>query len=95
MSTVKIMSELKLLTVHHLVVKESILFIHKIMFNNCPDSIANMITHSINERTNIQSSRKPMMKHSHLSDKVTQSLFYRSLYLYNLLEFDIKCFNPK
>ena len=54
-----------------------------------------MITYSINERTNIHSSRKPMMKHSHISDKVTQSLFYRSLYLYNLLEFDIKCFNPK
>ena len=49
MSTVKIMNEMKLITIHHLILKESILLIHKILFNNCPESIANMITFSINE----------------------------------------------
>ena len=36
-----------------------------------------------------------MMKYNHISDTVKQSLFYRSIYLYNLLEYDIKCYNPK
>ena len=89
-STIKIMSQLNMITVHHMVIKESILFINKILFNNYPTSIAGMITYSINERNNIRNIYKPMMKDSHISDTVTQSLFYRSIYLYNLLEYDIK-----
>ena len=94
-STHKIMSHLNILTVHHMITKETILFIHKIIFNNYPTSIYNMITYSINERNNLRSIRKPMIKYNHTSDNVKQSLFYRSIYLYNLLEYDIKCYNPK
>ena len=54
-----------------------------------------MITYSMNECNNIRSIRKPMMKYNHILDTVKQSLFYRSIYLYNLLEYDIKCYNPK
>ena len=78
-----------------MIIKETILFIHKILFNNYPTSISSMITYSMNERNNIRSIHKPMMKYNHISDTVTQSLFYRSIYLYNLLEYDIKCYNPK
>ena len=35
------------------------------------------------------------MKTSHKSQKVTNSLFFRSLYLYNSLEIEVRNLNPK
>ena len=89
------MNELNMLTVHHLITKETIQFIHKILFNGCPEVVYKMITYgNINEQ-NIRSVRKPRMKKHHKSEKVTQSLFYRVIYLYNLLDYEVKMYNPK
>ena len=61
MTTIKIMSNMKLLTIHHMIIYESILFFHKVIFNNSPDSITKLITYSINDRNNVRSCRKPIM----------------------------------
>merc|ERR1712115_318821 len=46
MSTMEIMSELKVLTVQQMVMKESIKFIHKILINKSPGIIFNLFTQS-------------------------------------------------
>ena len=95
MSTVAIMRELKMVTIHHLVVKEAIQFVHKIIFNGGPKVIYKLFTLSRCNNPNIRGVRKPMMAKSHPSNAVNQSIFYRSIYLYNYLDYDIKMMNPK
>ena len=95
MSTINIMKELKMLTIHHLIVKETILFIHKVIFNTSPDSINELLTYSVNGSQNIRSIRKPRVKVNHNSEKVRQSLIYRSVFHYNLLQYDLRMYNPK
>merc|ERR1712177_192820 len=46
MSTLQIMGELRILTVHQLVMKESIQFIHKILTNKSPGVIFNLFSQS-------------------------------------------------
>merc|ERR1712177_55040 len=46
MSTLQIMAELRILTIHQLVMKESIQFIHKILTNKSPEVIFNLFTQS-------------------------------------------------
>merc|ERR1712240_557991 len=95
MSTMTIMSELKILTVQQMVMKESIQFIHKILFNKSPTSIFNLFTQSNCNNDNIRGVRKFIMKKSHKSNKVTNSLYYRALYLFNCLESEFCNNNPK
>ena len=95
MTTVKIMKELNMVTIHHMIMKESIMFIHKVLFNGGPHVILKMMTFSLNNNPNIRSVRKPMMANYHKSQKVIQSLFYRSIHLYNMLDHDLKLYNPK
>ena len=95
MSTVAIMRELKMVTIHHLIVKEAIQFVHKIIFNGGPKVIYKLFTLSRCNNPNIRGVRKPMMAKSHPSNAVNQSIFDRSIYLHNYLDYDIKMMNPK
>ena len=95
MSTMAIMNDLKILTVQQMVIRESIQFIHKVIFNKSPSVIFNLLTQSNCNNENIRGVRKYMMKKSHKSNKVTNSLFYRSLYLYNCLETEVRNYNTK
>merc|ERR1712115_342707 len=90
MSTLQIMTELKILTVHQLVMRESIQFIHKVLINKSPSVIFNLFTQSNCKNDNIRGVRKFIVKKSHMSNKVTNSLFYRALYLFNCLEIDVR-----
>ena len=58
MSTIAIMKELKMVTIHQLLVKESILFIHKVNFNESPNSIFNFLSYSSNKKGNIRKVKK-------------------------------------
>merc|ERR1712115_533391 len=95
MSTLQIMTELRILTVHQLVMKESIQFIHKILINKLPGVIFSLFTQSNCKVDNIRGVRKFRVKVSHKSNKVTNSLFYRSLYLFNCLEIDVRNYKVK
>merc|ERR1712115_724306 len=46
MSTLQIMTELRILTVHQLVIKESIQFIHKVLIKKSPGVIFNLFSQS-------------------------------------------------
>ena len=95
MTTIEIMREMKIITVHHLIIKESIQLVHKIIFNGGPNIIHRLFTFSRCNNNNIRGVRKPMMTKLHRSQKVCNSLFYRAIYLYNLCDNDLKFYNPK
>ena len=77
------MQELGWLTAYQLITKETILFVHKTLYNSKPISIYELFTFSINETQNIRSIRKPMVRDYHQSQKAHRSLLYMGIYLYN------------
>ena len=94
MSTVAIMNNLKFMTVYHMIVKESVSFIHKIIYNNSPSAIYNLLSYSEDDR-NIRKVRKVRVNQVPINQKVKDSIIYRSIYLFYKLEYDVRQFNPK
>ena len=95
MSTLQIMAELRILTVHQMVMKESIQFIHKVLSKKSPGVIFNLFSQSNSKMDNIWEVRKFRVKLSHKSNKVTNSLFYRALYLFNCLAIEVRNYKVK
>ena len=89
------MQELGWLTAYQLITKETILFVHKTLYNSKPISIYELFTFSKNETQNIRSIHKPMVRDYHQSQKAHRSLLYMGIYLYNKLDNIEKNFNPK
>merc|ERR1712177_56202 len=95
MSTLQIMAELRIQTVHQMVMRESIQFIHKVLINKLPGVIFNLFYQSNCNSDNIREVRKFRVKIVHKSNKVTNSLFYRALYLLNCLPTEVRNFKVK
>merc|ERR1711954_532362 len=93
MSTLQIMSELRIQTVHQMIVRESIQFIHKVLSKKSPGVIFNLFIQS--NLANVRGVRKYRVKTTHKSNRVTNSLFYRAIYLYNCLENDVRNYKLK
>ena len=94
MSTISIMNELKFMTIYHMITKESICFMHKIIYNNSPSSIYNLLTYG-NDEKNIRKIRKIRVKSNAICQKVKDSIIHRSVFLYNLLDYEVRQYNPK
>ena len=94
MSTMSIMNTLKFMTVQHMIRKKAILFIHKIIFNQSLASIHNLISYG-KKSDSVRSVRKPRMKIQFKCERMKHSLFYRSIFLYNSLDYEVRQFNPK
>ena len=95
LSTQKIMDKLNWLTAYQIIIKESVLFIHKVVFNNQPKAITDLITFSLNNSQNIRQVRKPIVIEDHKSLKAKKSIIYLGIFLYNKLPTDIVLKNPK
>merc|ERR1712101_29806 len=95
LSTQKIMGKLNWLTAYQLITKETVLSIHKIIFNNQPQSITNLITFSLCRSQNVCSVHKPIIKEEHNPSKAKKSIILMGIYLYNKLTYEITCKNPK
>merc|ERR1712112_521259 len=93
MSTLQIMSELRIQTVHLMIVRESIQFIHKVLSKKAPGVIYELFTQSNLE--NVRGIRKYRVKNYHKSSKVTNSLFYRAIYFFNCLENEVRNYKVK
>merc|ERR1712115_321862 len=87
MSTIDIMIKLKFMIIYHMITKESILFIHKIIYNQSPDAINKLITYGYNDN-NVRKVRSPRVKAICNSSKLRDSLLYKSIFLHNSLEYD-------
>ena len=95
MSTLQIMAELRILTVQQMIMRESTQFIHKVLINKSPGVIFGLFCQSNCKQENIGEVRKFMVKSMHKLNKVTNSLFYRALYLYNCLSSEVCNYNFK
>merc|ERR1712243_306514 len=93
MSTLQIMSELRIQTVHLMIIRESIQFIHKVLTKKSPGVIYDLFMQS--NLDNIREIRKYRVKNDHKSSSVTNSLFYRAIYFFNCLENDVRIYNVK
>ena len=91
----KIMSKMKWQTFYHTVIYESIMFIHKSIFENIPKTITELVTQSLNNECNIRSGRKFLVIREPKSNKERQTLIYKSIFLYNTLPDIFKTYNPK
>ena len=88
------MNKLKFMTIYHMITKESILFIQKKIYNQSPDAINKLITYGYNDNY-VRKVRKPRVKVICNSSKLRDSLLYRSIFLHNSLEYDLRNYNPK
>merc|ERR1712240_90314 len=79
MSTTYIMKELNMLTIHNMIVKETILFIHKVLYNNSPSVLYNLISYSSVDDNDVRSVRKPRIKYCTSKIKL-QIHYYIELY---------------
>ena len=93
MSTLQIMAELRIQTVHLMIMRETIQFIHKVLSKKAPGVIFNLFIQS--NMANVRGVRKYRVKATHKSNRVTNSLFYRAIYLYNCLENEVRNYKVK
>ena len=93
MSTLQIMAELRIQTVHLMIMRESIQFIHKVLSKKAPGVIFNLFIQS--NLANVRGVRKYRVKATHKSNRVTNSLFYRAIYLFNSLENEVRNYKVK
>ena len=94
-STSKIMQLLNWSTIYQIIMKESILLIHKSMYENKPRAITQFYTYSLNTDRQVRSLRKPIIKEQHFSQHMHKTILLNGLHLYNQLSDDIKHKNPK
>ena len=95
MSTLSIMKELKMLTIHQMIMKDAILFIHKVIFNEKPNGLFKFITYGARDNIMVRQVRKPRVKIETKSTKLRNTLIYNSVFLYCQLEDDLRLYNPK
>ena len=89
------MKQLKWLTAYQIVIKEAILFIHKIKNDNTPMSITQFYSFSLSNTQNICYTRKVIVNDNHPSNSSKKSLIYFGNYLFNKLPIDVRTKNPK
>ena len=94
-STSKIMQLLNWSTIYQIIMKESILLVHKSVYENKPKAITQFYTYSLNTDKKVRSICKPIIKDHHNSKHMNKTLLLNGLYLYNQLSEDIKYKNPK
>ena len=94
-STQKIMNELNWLPIYQIITKETILFYHKVIFENQPPAITKYISYSLANSQNCRQSRKPLIKDSHRSKKMFQTIFHMANFMLNKLPTEIRLYNPK
>ena len=95
MSTKQIMEKLGWNTVNHMIIMESIKFIHKIIFNHEPNSIFRLFESEGRDGSSLRMVKKLRVKDIPKSEKAYQTLIYRALYLYNKLDYETRSENPK
>ena len=95
MSTIQIFKELNWLTIQQLFMRESLKFIHKIIYNDLPKSIMELISFSLTRSDVVRLSRKPFLIKKSKSQFQSQSVLYRAVFLYNNISDTIRYLNPK
>ena len=94
-STQRIMKELNWLNAYQIVTKETIIFIHKIIYDNQPKAMTQFFTFSLTNSQNHRFCRKSIVTENISSSKGKKSLIFFGNHLYNTLPNNLKLKNPK
>ena len=94
-STQKIMNKLNWLPIYQMITKETILFFHKVVFDNQLAAITKYISFSLSNSQNCRQSQKTLITENHKSKKMYQTIFHMANFLLNKLPTDIRLKNPK
>ena len=89
------MNELNWLPIYQIVTKETVLFFHKVVFDNQPAALMKYISFSLSNSQNYRQSRKSLITKSHKSKKMYQNILHMANFLFNKLPTDIRLKNPK
>ena len=81
-STSKILHTLKWPTIQHLISSESLKFLHRPIFENFPKAITQLFNISLERSELARSTRIPRMIINSNSEYLTNSIIYRTLYMY-------------
>ena len=74
---------------------ESLKLVHKPIFEGIPKCIGDLFTFSLHRSEVARYTRKPMMKLRPTDQNMSNSLFYRTIFIYNKLDDNIRTANPK
>ena len=69
---------------------ESIKFIHKVLYQDIPKAITKLISYSLERSDIMRLTRKPLVIVKSNSKRLSQSVIYRSIFLYNKLSDTIR-----
>ena len=94
-STLKIMDTLKWNTIYHMIIADSLKFVHRPIFENLPPAINKYITYSTNRGEYVRYIRKPFVTVPPSSEKLKRSLIYLSIKLHNQLPENVRVWNVK
>ena len=86
---------MKWYTYYQILTIEAVTFLHKCLYENLPTSITNLLCHSLNRTQNIRTVRKVMVRENTTSSKLSNTLIYRAVFLYNQLPAEIKGYHCK
>ena len=94
-NTSHILNTLKWPNVNHLIITETLKFIHKPIFENLPPAITNLFSNSQNRPIHPQNLHIPSMEIKPNSEYLSKTLLHCSLHLYRLSPEAIISLNPK
>ena len=94
-NTTRILSKLKWPNINHLIITESLKFIHKPIYETIPPAITNLFSNFHNRPLNTRNLYIPHMIIKPNTEYLSKSVIHRSLHLYRLLPESIRSSNPK
>ena len=92
-NTSRILGTLKWPSIYHLIISESLKFIHKPIYESTPPAIINLFDKSL--KGNSRKLPQPYMNIKENSEYMSKSIFYQTLFMYRLLPDTIRNLNPK
>ena len=94
-SSNKILDKLNWVSIPHLIMSESLKFFHMINFEQEPKSMTKFFTFSLHRSELVRSIRKPMVLYKPKTQTISQSIFFKTVFLYNQLSDAIRVSNRK
>ena len=79
------MNHIKWITAYQIITKETVLFIHKVIYDNQLKAITQLFKFSLSNSQNHRVSRKYLVVEDHNSKCIKKSLIYMGNFLYNEL----------
>ena len=95
LSTYQILTRLNWPSIHHMVMAEALKITHKVVFDDNPPSLSKLFSYSLQRSDISRLSRKPFMIQKSSTAKLSQSVLFRSIFIYNKLSETTPKYSPE